>query len=217
MQAGGNLLPGFDMISDANVANDGNGRDADASDTGDWLTLAEVQQKGGPFYRCDTAARDSSWHGTQTSGLIGALTNDGIGMASVGRNVRVLPVRALGKCGGFDSDIIAAMLWASGLSVPGVPVNTNPARVLNLSLGSESTCSSVYRDAIEINAVGADHRSCRQQHRCRIARDPGVIAGWPATRWNERSDFQTSGRKSASARPRQLREHCSGHPCSIRF
>jgi hypothetical protein len=65
-------------------------------------------------------------------------------------------VRALGKCGGFDSDIIAAMRWAAGLFVPGVPVNTNPARVLNLSLGSESTCSSAYRDAIgEINAVGA--------------------------------------------------------------
>jgi len=156
VQAGGNLLPGFDMISKVSGANDGDGRDADASDPGDWLTLAEVQQKGGPFYQCATTARDSSWHGTQTSGLVGALTNDGIGMASVGRNVRVLPVRALGKCGGFDSDIIAAMRWAAGLPVPGVPVNTNPARVLNLSLGSEGTCSSAYRDAIAaINAVGA--------------------------------------------------------------
>ena len=68
----------------------------------------------------------SSWHGTQTAGLIAARTNDGIGMASVGRTVRLLPVRALGKCGGFDSDIIAGMRWAAGLSVPGVPSNPTP-------------------------------------------------------------------------------------------
>lgn len=153
---GGNLLPGYDMVSDVDVANDGDGRDADPSDPGDWLTLAEVQQMDGPFHQCDTVAEDSSWHGTQTSGLIGALTNNGVGMASVGRNVRVLPVRVLGKCGGFDSDIIAGMRWAAGLSVPGVPANANPARVLNLSLGGEGACGMAYRDAVaEINAVGA--------------------------------------------------------------
>ena len=154
--AGGNLLPGYDMISDVPTANDGDGRDADASDPGDWLTLAEVQQRTGPFYGCDTAAEDSSWHGTQTSGLIGALTNNGIGMAGVGRNVRVLPVRVLGKCGGYDSDIIAGMLWAAGLIVPGVPANPNPARVLNLSLTGDGGCTSAYIDAVaRINAVGA--------------------------------------------------------------
>jgi serine protease len=154
--AGGKLLSGYDMISDADVANDGGGRDADASDPGDWLTLAEVQDRHSPFYRCDTAAEDSSWHGTQTSAMIGALTNNAIGMAGVARNVRILPVRALGKCGGYDSDIIAAMRWAAGLNVPGTPVNPTPARVLNLSLGSESPCSAAYVDAVAaINAVGA--------------------------------------------------------------
>jgi serine protease len=133
---GGKLLAGYDMISDVAVANDGDGRDADASDPGDWLTLAEVQDVNGPFYQCDTVAEDSSWHGTQTSGLIGALTNNAIGMASVARNVRVLPVRALGKCGGLDSDIIAAMRWAAGLEVPGTPTNPTPARVLNLSISA---------------------------------------------------------------------------------
>jgi len=154
--AGGILLPGYDMISDVPTANDGDGRDADPSDPGDWLTLAEVQQRNGPFYQCDTAAEDSSWHGTQTSGLIAALANNGVGMAGVARNVRVLPVRALGKCGGYDSDIIAGMLWAAGLSVPGVPANPNPARVLNLSLGGEGACTSAYLDAVtQINGVGA--------------------------------------------------------------
>ena len=140
------------------MANDGDGRDADASDPGDWLTLAEVQQTGAArSIGCSTAGpEDSSWHGTQTSGLIGALPNNGIGMAGVGRNVRVLPVRVLGKCGGCDSDIIAGMRWAAGLRVPGVPANPNPARVLNLSLGGEGACSAAYQDAIAaINAVGA--------------------------------------------------------------
>ena len=154
--AGGNLLPGYDMISDVGTANDGSGRDADASDPGDWITQAEISQKTSPFYQCATSPENSSWHGTQTSGLIGALTNNGIGMASVGRNVRVLPVRVLGKCGGFDSDIIAGMRWAVGLSVPGVPNNPNPARVLNLSLGGDGACTAAYIDAVaQINAAGA--------------------------------------------------------------
>ena len=153
---GGNLLPGYDMISDVDVANDGDGRDADPSDPGDWLTLAEVSKVGGPFEDCASTAEDSSWHGTQTSGVIAALTNNGIGMAGVGRNVRVLPVRVLGKCGGYDSDIIAGMRWAAGLAVAGVPANPNPARVLNLSLGGDGGCTAAYRDAVaEINGVGA--------------------------------------------------------------
>ena len=132
--AGGNLLPGYDMVSDVAVANDGDGRDPDPSDPGDWLTQAEISQRGGPFFQCSTAPENSSWHGTQTAGLIAALTNNGIGMASVGRNVRVLPVRVLGKCGGFDSDIIAGMRWAAGMTVPGVPANPNRAQVINCLL-----------------------------------------------------------------------------------
>jgi len=68
----------------------------------------------------------------------------------------VLPVRALGKCGGFDSDIIAAMRWAAGLVVPGVPLNTNPAKVINLSLGAEGSCDPPYVQAVaDITAKGA--------------------------------------------------------------
>lgn len=153
--AGGNLLPGYDMISDPATANDGDGRDADASDPGDWVTDTELTQGGGPFFQCEPAATASSWHGTQTAGLIAARTNNGIGMASVGRTVRLLPVRALGKCGGFDSDIIAGMRWAAGLSVPGVPSNPTPARVINMSLGGDGPCMASYQDAVnEVVAAG---------------------------------------------------------------
>jgi len=76
-------------------------------------------------------------------------------MASVARTVRLLPVRALGKCGGFDSDILAAMRWAAGLSVPGVPDNPTPARVINLSIGSEGQCTAAYEATVnEILARG---------------------------------------------------------------
>src|SRR5579862_7001036 len=162
--AGGNLLPGYDMISDVPTANDGDGRDADASDPGDWVTAAEANNPRGPFYQCTEqdpntgqyVAENSSWHGTQVAGLIVALTNNGIGMASVGPHLRLLPVRALGKCGGFDSDIIAGITWAAGLSVPGVPANTTPARVINLSLGSDGPCTSAYMDAVtQVTATGA--------------------------------------------------------------
>jgi serine protease len=161
--SGGKLLPGYDMISEISTANDGDGRDADASDPGDWVTAAEANSKSGPFYGCTSlnpstgkyAAEDSSWHGTQVSGIIAALTNNGIGMAGVGPNLQILPVRVLGKCGGFDSDIIAAMRWAAGLPVPGVPANPNPARVINMSLGADGACHAAYVDAVgEITAAG---------------------------------------------------------------
>jgi serine protease len=147
----GKLLPGYDMISDLDEANDGDTRDADATDPGDWVSQAEDADAMGPFFDC--GAEPSSWHGTMTSSLVGAATNNGAGMAGVAWNVKILPVRAVGKCGGFTSDITAAMRWAAGLAVPGVPVNPNKARVINLSLGSSSGCSATYMNAV--NAVTA--------------------------------------------------------------
>jgi serine protease len=146
----GKLLPGYDFISVVATANDGDARDSDPSDPGDWVEAADVGVAG-----CTSEdIGDSIWHGTQTAGLIGAATNNGIGMAGVGRDVMILPVRVLGKCGGLSSDIQAAMLWSAGLTVSGVPANPNPAKVINLSLGSASaTCSDSYRDAV--NAVVA--------------------------------------------------------------
>jgi serine protease len=145
------LLPGYDFVSDAATANDGNGRDSDPSDPGDWITSAE--DASGDFAGC--GAEGSSWHGTQTAGLVGASTNNGSGMASIGRDVKVLPVRVLGKCGGDDSDIIAAMRWAAGFTVSGVTKNANPAKVLSLSLGGSGSCSQAYKDAItELTAAG---------------------------------------------------------------
>ncbi|MFT3664055.1 S8 family peptidase [Piscinibacter sp.] len=150
----GKLLPGYDMVGDVPTANDGDGRDSDPSDPGDFLTQADIDT--GNFDPCTSEdISGSSWHGTQVSGIIGAATDNGIGMAGVGRErVRVLPVRVLGKCGGFDADILAGMRWAAGITVDGL-TNPNPAKVLNLSLGGSGACSSAYRDAVaQISARG---------------------------------------------------------------
>jgi serine protease len=141
------VLPGYDLVDDLDTGNDGDGRDADASDPGDWITLAEDGDRRGPFYQCGVA--DSSWHGTQVAGIIGATANDGVGMAGTAHGVRILPVRVLGKCGGYDSDILAGMRWAVGLPVDDLPPNPAPARVLNLSLGAPGLCNAAYRTTID--------------------------------------------------------------------
>jgi serine protease len=132
------LLPGYDMIANTAVANDGGGRDADASDPGDWVTAADA--KTSQFSGCTVG--DSSWHGTRVAGILGAISNNSQGIAGLSWQSWIEPVRVLGKCGGYDSDIIAAMYWAAGFPVSGVPANTYPARIINMSLGSvDSSCA----------------------------------------------------------------------------
>lgn len=153
----GKVLAGYDMIHDATTANDGNGRDSDASDPGDWITDAD--KTNATFKDC--TVENSSWHGTQTAGLIGAATNNGTGMAGGAWNATIVPVRVLGKCGGYDSDIAAGMLWAAGLPVAGVPANANPVKVMNLSLGgsgypAELCSNTAYKDVVpQVLAQGA--------------------------------------------------------------
>ncbi len=142
---GGKLLDGFDFVSQTPFANDGDTRDADASDPGDWVTSAETQQA--PFTTCEQS--NSSWHGTRVSSLIAALTNNAEGIAGTGWNTLILPVRVLGKCGGTDSDIIAGMRWAAGITVPGAPVNPTPAMIINLSLGGAGACTAAHQAAVD--------------------------------------------------------------------
>ena len=145
------------------IANDGDLNDPDPSDPGDYVTAAENSDKNGYFYACNDSDSDtpgqpvfgaSSWHGTETAGILGAATNNGQGIAGTAYDVKVIPTRALGKCGGYDSDIIAAAQWAAGISVSGVSSahpNANPARVINMSLGGSGVCATdapAYVDAL---------------------------------------------------------------------
>jgi serine protease len=153
---GGRLLPGYDFVDqDYNpnppyaalgtflIANDGDGWDPDPSDPGDWISATDEMNVLFPAATCGSAtggATDSSWHGTRVMGILGALTNNGAGIAGMTWNPYLLPIRALGKCGGYDSDIIAGMQWAAGMSVTGVPDNPYPADIINLSLGGTGSC-----------------------------------------------------------------------------
>jgi serine protease len=138
------------------TANDGNLADPDPSDPGDWITAAEDAGTvdNGDFKGCGASgggAEDSSWHGTQTAGILAAATNNGIGMAGTAYDTKLVPVRALGKCGGYDSDIVAAAEWAGGvLSDTSIPANTHPARVVNMSLGGSGACPSSYVDGLTL-------------------------------------------------------------------
>jgi serine protease len=148
----GQAVPGYDFISDAQIGNDGSARDANPSDPGDWISSTE--NASGFFAGCGTG--NSSWHGTHVAGTIAAATNNGLGVAGIAPSSKILPVRVLGKCGGYTSDIVDGMRWAAGLAVTGVPANPNPAAVLNLSLGGSGACSVTQQSAIDdITAVGA--------------------------------------------------------------
>lgn len=142
----GRSVPGYDFISTTFISNDGDERDNDPTDPGDWASAGE----------CGTSARNSTWHGTHVSGTVGAASNNGQGVTGVNWGSRVLPVRVLGKCGGYISDIIDGMRWSAGLPVPGVPTNVNPARVMNLSLGGGGTCDPATQSAVDdVTAAGA--------------------------------------------------------------
>ena len=137
-----NILPGYDFIADTFVSNDGNGRDSDAQDPGDAIQAGECGT-GSP-----SQDQSSSWHGTHVAGTIAAVSNNGNGVAGVAFGARVVPVRVLGKCGGYTSDIADGIVWASGGTVGSIPVNPNPARVLNLSLGGSGSCDTTSQNAI---------------------------------------------------------------------
>lgn len=131
----GNLLDGFDMISDSFTANDGDGRDDDPTDPGDDVAAGEC----GP----GSPAEPASWHGSHVAGTIGVgATDNATGVAGVNWDSRVMALRALGRCGGSVVDINDAIRWAAGLPVPGAPTNPNPAKVINMSLGAGAPCSS---------------------------------------------------------------------------
>lgn len=169
--AGGKLLPGYDFVSADKgglygTSNDGDGWDADPTDPGDYLTAADLANPPFKGTGCGADGSDdqpvnSSWHGTRVSGLIAAASDNSAGITGAGFNIRVLPVRVLGRCGGYDSDVLAGMYWAAGITLPPPllisvpPANPYPAQVINMSLGGTGPCTELYAEAArEITARG---------------------------------------------------------------
>lgn len=143
----GRLVPGYDFISSTTVSVDGDGRDSDAHDPGDYTPTGVTCSDG-------TTDPVSTWHGTRVASVLGAATNNSLGIAGVDWSARIQPVRVSGRCGALLSDTVEAMRWAGGLAVNGVPANPTPAKVINISLGG-GTCSQIEQQAVnDLNAAG---------------------------------------------------------------
>lgn len=167
---GGKLLPGRDFICNDQgtncltgsagytfmVANDGDGWDIDPSDPGEWISAVDLDRSDRFFEGCGGGPNqdepiNSTWHGTRVAGIAAAITNNNLGIAGVAYGSYLLPVRVIGKCSGYVSDIVAGMYWAAGMSyaaIADVPVNLYPAQVLNLSVGGQAPCSQTEQDAV---------------------------------------------------------------------
>ena len=210
---GGKLLPGFDFVAPDHMSNDGDTRDADPSDPGDWIDSTD---KANPIYT-DCVTTGSSWHGTRVAGMIGALTNNSAGVAGLNWNSFILPVRVLGKCGGVDSDILAGMRWAAGLHVAGAPDNPTPARILNASFGSSGVCEPSYRDVIEeltarkvllVISAGNEGTVVSSPGNC-----PGVAAVAAIRHAGSKVGFSSLGTEVTIAAPGGNCVNVNGGPC----
>lgn len=174
----GQLLNGRDFVCHDNLstpctsagtifltAGDGDGWDDDPSDPGDFISasdllIADPNNPGRKFFAgCGTGTNsdqpiDSTWHGTKVAGYIGAIANNGIGITGVAPEARIVPVRTIGKCTGYTSDLVAALYWAAGINDASLgtlsPATGNSiAQIINLSLGNRQDCSTEEQTAID--------------------------------------------------------------------
>ncbi|WP_427115786.1 S8 family peptidase [Pseudarthrobacter scleromae] len=186
-----NVLPGYDMISNAYRARDADGRDANPQDEGDWTSDGQCGSGTGGAY--------SSWHGTHVAGTVAAIADNGQGVTGVAPEAKILPIRALGVCGGYTSDIADSIIWSAGGEVPGAPINPNPAGVINLSLGGTNACSSTYQSAIDFAydagsvVVVAAGNSNRPAADSAPANCQNVIAVGASTRGGGRAPYSNYG------------------------
>ena len=136
-----NTTDGYDFIADIPMANDGDGIDPDAHDAGDDV---------GDGY-------GNSWHGTSVAGNIAAVTDNATGIAGVAREkITIMPLRVLGKGGGYTYDIAQAVLYAAGLSNDSGTVPVTPAKIANLSLGGgelDPALELVFQQVIEAGLI----------------------------------------------------------------
>jgi len=138
-----NIAGGYDFVTNLVMSNDGDARDSSALDPGDGYVPECTQIPG-------ARALPASWHGTHTAGTVAAKTNNGVGVAGVAFDAKVVPLRAIGRCGGRMSDISDAVAWAAGAPVAGAPANPFPAKVLNLSLGTYGECPKTLQQSIDV-------------------------------------------------------------------
>jgi serine protease len=114
----GQLVAGYDFISDIQNAADNSGIDDNPDDPGDGALL-----------------NTSSWHGTHVAGTVAAASDNNDGVAGVAWQAKIMPLRVLGTYGGTDYDIIQAIRYAARLSNDSNTLPPQKADIINLSLG----------------------------------------------------------------------------------
>jgi serine protease len=185
----GGFVDGYDFISDPSISGDGDGRDADPTDTGDRGKSSGL----------------STWHGTGVASVIVAARDDGVGVAGIAPGCRVMPLRALGAGGGAVSDVSDAILFAAGLhtTADGRSLDT-PLRVVNLSFGL-TTDSAELRDACQRAAnLGVLLVAASGNNGGAVlfpASYPSVIAVGAVTGALERPSYSNFGRQLALVAP----------------
>lgn len=93
-------------------------------------------------------------HGTEVASVI--VGNGDGGAWGVAPKAKVVPVRVMSACGMSRQDLIDALAWSAGLPVQGLPINPNPARVVNVSLaGGRNFCGDDLQAVVnQLNAKG---------------------------------------------------------------
>ncbi len=207
----GRVLSGYDMVADTAYSNDGDGRDEDPSDPGDWVDAADRARDPANYGSC--ALQPSSWHGTAIAGMLFANTDNSAGVAAMNWQGRVLPVRVASKCGADVSDIVDGMRWAAGLDVCRrsdsagnclelARRNANPVRVVNISFGGTGLCSP-YQPAIdELRALGVVVVAAAGNEwtaPTRPAKCPGVVGVVALNRDGFKSNYSNFGAELAAS------------------
>lgn len=195
----------YDFVSDSWSANDGDGRDSNATDPGDWCITDEDPT--------------SSWHGTSVAGVISATRNNGTGIAGILSSVNMVHARVLGKCGGEDADIADAIRWAAGGDVDGVPTIGTRADVINLSLGGRGRCNSYLQEAItfavenDVLVVVAAGNSSQNAAEYAPANCQGVLAVGAATKSGQRTTYSNYGATVGISAPGGQNTNCGTGVC----
>jgi len=116
--------------------------------------LGKVVSAGRDFANDDDDAFDDHWHGTYVAGIAAANTGNGVGIAGVAWNCRILPVKVVDENGdGYYSWIIDGIIWATDQG----------ADVINLSLGGdvpdsflEDACTYAHDHGVVIAAASGN-------------------------------------------------------------
>jgi subtilisin family serine protease len=151
----------------------------------------------GDFSGRDAIPEDEVGHGTHVAGTIAAATDNGVQVAGIGWQTKIMPVKALtrmvrisdGRVSGVGSsaDVAAAVRWAAD----------NGAHVINMSLGSDAATSvessaiayAIGKGVVVVAAMGNDGSANPSYP----AAYPGVVAVGAIDSADKKASFSQTG------------------------